>query len=102
MFNCECGADLIQEDCETILDVCQEAPVVKDYETLANKPQINGVTLDGNKTSEDLGITQEIADAVSAEATLRENADTALDGRIDDEITNRGNADTALGGRIDG
>lgn len=28
-----------------------------NYSELSNKPQINGVTLDGNKTSEDLGIT---------------------------------------------
>ena len=103
MLDCECGAELIQDDdCETILDVCQEAPVVKDYETLSNKPQINGVTLDGNKTTADLKIDLDINSAVSAEATLREEADTALGGRINQEITGRGNADTALGGRIDG
>jgi hypothetical protein len=28
-----------------------------DYNTLSNKPQINGVTLSGNQTTEDLGIT---------------------------------------------
>ena len=28
-----------------------------NYSELSNKPQINGVTLDGNKTSEDLGIS---------------------------------------------
>lgn len=28
-----------------------------NYSELSNKPSINGVTLDGNKTSEDLGIT---------------------------------------------
>lgn len=27
-----------------------------NYSELSNKPQINGVTLDGNKTSEDLGV----------------------------------------------
>lgn len=30
--------------------------VNKDYNDLENKPSINGVTLQGNKTSEDLGI----------------------------------------------
>ena len=38
----------------------------KDYNDLENKPQINGVTLAGNKTSEDLGIysltQQQLAD----------------------------------------
>lgn len=29
-----------------------------DYETLSNKPKINGVTLIGNKTSEDLHIKE--------------------------------------------
>lgn len=28
----------------------------RDYEKLVNKPQINGVTLEGNKTLEELGI----------------------------------------------
>lgn len=32
-----------------------------NYDRLKNKPQINGVTLEGNKTSEDLGI--DVADA---------------------------------------
>ena len=33
-----------------------------DYESLINKPQINFVTLLGNKTSEDLGLQSEIED----------------------------------------
>ena len=33
-----------------------------NYADLSNKPQINGVTLDGNKTSEDLGIEQEVTE----------------------------------------
>lgn len=101
MFNCECGAELIQDGCETIIGVCQESPVVKDYEALVNKPQINGVTLQGNKTTSDLKIDLDIDSAVSAEATLREEADTALGGRIDQEITDRSEAEIALGGRID-
>lgn len=31
-----------------------------DYQMLANKPQINGVELNGNKTSEELGIPQQL------------------------------------------
>ena len=37
---------------------------------------------------------------LTAEATARENADTALSNRITEEATARGNADTALGNRI--
>lgn len=102
MLECECGAELIQDECETVIGVCQESPVVKDYDALVNKPQINGVTLQGNKTTSDLKIDLDIDSAVGAEATLRENADTALGGRIDQEITDRSEAEIALGGRIDG
>ena len=41
---------------------------VKDYDKLINKPQINGVELEGNKSYADLGIgivsTQDIIDIV--------------------------------------
>jgi hypothetical protein len=37
-----------------------------DYSQLTNKPQINGVTLSGNKTSQDLGITSEALETVSS------------------------------------
>ena len=33
----------------------------RDYKTLANKPSINSVTLEGNKTSDDLGLASETA-----------------------------------------
>ena len=42
----------------------------------------------------------DLFDMIEAETTARENADTALSGRITDEATARANADTALGGRI--
>ena len=32
--------------------------VVTDYDDLANKPQVNGTTLSGNKSLSDLGIVQ--------------------------------------------
>ena len=35
-----------------------------NYNSLTNQPQINGITLTGNKTLEDLGITQAITDAI--------------------------------------
>lgn len=30
----------------------------RDYNKLVNKPQINGITIEGNKTLEELGISQ--------------------------------------------
>lgn len=103
----ESRVTLEDEVFEETIDTAEEPiEVVRptSYNDLQDLPQINGVTLQGNKTSSDLGIVtqNDINSAVSAEATLRENADTALGGRIDQEITDRGNADTALGGRIDG
>lgn len=35
-----------------------------NYNSLINQPQVNGITLTGNKTLEDLGITQAITDAI--------------------------------------
>lgn len=103
----ESQVTLEDEVFEETIDVAEEPIEVvrpSSYNDLQDLPQVNGVTLQGNKTSSDLGIVtqNDINSAVSAEATLRENADTALGGRIDQEITARGNADTALGGRIDG
>ena len=58
-----------------------------DYNDLSNKPQINGIALVGNKTTEDLGIESyddtEIRGELSDEATARQNADNNLQGQID-------------------
>lgn len=39
--------------------------VTGDYEVLANKPQINGVTLIGNKTSREIHVQDPIEDITS-------------------------------------
>ena len=49
-----------------------------DYEDLVNLPQINGVTLIGNKTLSELGITKAIDDAVAEEASIRSEADSEI------------------------
>lgn len=41
-----------------------------DYNSLINQPQINGITLTGNKTLEDLGITKAITDAIGNVAQI--------------------------------
>lgn len=58
---------------------------VTNYEDAINLPQINGVTLLGNKSLGDLGITDAIDDAVAAEKAEREAADEA----IQDELLSR-------------
>lgn len=63
-----------------------------DYEAAINLPQINGVTLLGNKSLGDLGITDAIDDAVAEEKAEREAADEALGDEIDvinDELLSR-------------
>lgn len=55
-----------------------------DYEELTNKPQINGTTLSGNKTSADLGIVSaESGKGLSSNDYT--NADKAAVGTIDDK-----------------
>lgn len=46
----------------------------QDYSDLSNKPKINNVTLDGNKTSADLGVQPTISDL----ATIRQGATEGL------------------------
>lgn len=47
---------------------------ISDYPELTNKPQINGVTLSGNKTTRDLGIIEEITwDDYLALSTVEKN-----------------------------
>lgn len=61
--------------------------ITNDYVLLENKPQVNGVTLEGDKSLSDLGITDAInagvAEGVAAEAALREAADQDLQNQID-------------------
>lgn len=59
-----------------------------NYPDLANKPQINGVELVGNKTSEDLGIVgeEELIQALAAESAARQKEDDLLQGEIEDKI----------------
>lgn len=62
-----------------------------NYADLSNKPQINGITLDGNKTSEDLGIEQGVTEevltqALAAESAAREKQDELLQGEIEGKI----------------
>lgn len=63
-----------------------------NYPDLANKPQINGVELVGNKTGEELGIepgvTEEVlTQALAAETASREKQDELLQGEIDNKLS---------------
>lgn len=49
-----------------------------NYEDAINLPQINGVTLTGDKSLDDLGITDAIDDAVAEERAEREAVDEAM------------------------
>ena len=51
-------ADAIAEELHGIAQALD--PTADDYDDLSNKPQVNGVTLSGNKTSKQLGIRQTV------------------------------------------
>lgn len=61
-------------------------PTADDYDQLSNKPQVNGVTLTGNKTSKQLGIRQTIplTSAQYAQLTSAEKMDVDKDYIITD------------------
>lgn len=61
-------------------------PTADDYDQLSNKPQVNGVTLSGNKTSKQLGIRQTIplTSAQYAQLTSAEKMDVDKDYIITD------------------
>lgn len=68
-------------------DVSIESGGVSDYTELTNKPSINGVTLEGNKTSTDLGIgdptDEQVASAVQNYLTEHPEATTTVqDGSV--------------------
>ena len=49
-----------------------------NYADLSNKPQINGITLDGNKTSEDLGIEQGVTEEVLDNVVPKQTATDSI------------------------
>lgn len=109
--------------CETIINLQQEGGeqiigVEREMTIGGAVKSVNGMTGDVVLTTSDLENTSDyqtgsevesaISTAVGAEATLRENADTALGGRIDNLVTGLGNettarqtADNSLQGQID-
>ena len=47
-------------------------PGTTDYEDLQNKPQINGITLDGNKTFQELGLDNLIINCGTSTTVMEE------------------------------
>ena len=59
---------------EKVSGTLSNVPSIANYESLKDKPKINGVELSGNKTSEDLGL---------ASASQVEQLQKTIDGLID-------------------
>ena len=62
-----------------------------DYQGLTNKPSINGVVLEGNKTSSDLGIVtgvteDQLTQTIAQEAAARQKQDNLLEEEIADKL----------------
>jgi hypothetical protein len=83
------GKDASLQDIKTALLAIVDAitpSIENDYDELTNKPQVNGVTLSGNKTSKQLGIRQTIPmnSASYAQLTSAEKMDPDKDYIITD------------------
>lgn len=83
------GKDASLQDIKTALLAIVAAitpSIENDYDELTNKPQVNGVTLSGNKTSKQLGIRQTIPmnSAAYAQLTSAEKMDPDKDYIITD------------------
>ena len=59
---------------EKVSGTLSNVPAIANYESLKDKPQINGVALSGNKTANDLGL---------ASASQVEQLQKTIDGLID-------------------
>ena len=59
---------------EKVSGTLSNVPAIANYESLKDKPQINGVELSGNKTSKELGL---------ASASQVEQLQKTIDGLID-------------------
>ena len=59
---------------EKVSGALSNVPAIANYESLKDKPQINGVELSGNKTSKELGL---------ASASQVEQLQKTIDGLID-------------------
>jgi hypothetical protein len=76
-----------------------DLPWVTDYQILFNKPSINGVSLSGNVSLQQLGVAS--SQNLTAEATARQSADQTLQGNIDAEEEARQSADQTLQDNLD-
>lgn len=59
---------------EKVSGTLSNVPAIANYESLNDKPQINGVALSGNKTAKELGL---------ASASQVEELQKSIDGLID-------------------
>lgn len=107
----------INDDCERQIDVCFEGgeqdvpvmaeyPVIRDYNDLTGKPSINGVVLEGDKTSADLKIdgsaqVDDLRQELEDEKRERALEDIDIRQAIDKEAGDRQRADDELRSKIE-
>lgn len=63
---CDCDCKSCHDKCDcpdlelVVLDLYSDLDNVYDYDTLINKPKINHITLDGDKSAEELGLQRSL------------------------------------------